>query len=150
MSIYKHILVATDFGDECEKVVRKANSLANGSAKVSLIHVLEPLDSIYGGEAYGATAIQLQQIQDEINKNTESNLKAFGLKMGISEENLHLHVGHHTREIRQFAKENACDLIVVGSHGRHGLGLLMGSTANSILHGAECDVLAVRVDKNKA
>jgi len=147
MSIYKHILVATDFGDECEKVAKKAISLANGDAKVSLIHVLEPLDSIYGGEAYGATAIQLQQIQDEINKNTEGHLKAFGEKMGIPQDNQHLHVGHHTKEIRQFAQENACDLIVVGSHGRHGLGLLMGSTANSILHGAECDVLAVRVEK---
>jgi len=90
MSIYKHILVATDFGDECEKVAKKAISLANGDAKVSLIHVLEPLDSIYGGEAYGATAIQLQQIQDEINKNTEGHLKAFGEKMGVPEDNQHL------------------------------------------------------------
>jgi universal stress protein A len=37
------------------------------------------------------------------------------------------------------------DLIVVGSHGRHGLALLMGSTANGVLHGAKRDVLAVRV-----
>ena len=146
MSLYKHILVATDFGDECEKVAQKAISLSDNEAKVSLIHVLEPLDSIYGGEAYGATAIQLQQIQDEINKNTEVHLKEFGKKMGIPEENQHIQVGHHTKEIRKFAKENQCDLIVVGSHGRHGLGLLLGSTANSILHGAECDVLAVRVE----
>jgi universal stress protein A len=33
----------------------------------------------------------------------------------------------------------------VGSHGRHGLALLLGSTANSVLHGSPCDVLAVRV-----
>jgi len=37
------------------------------------------------------------------------------------------------------------DLIVVGSHGRHGLSLLLGSTANAVLHGAPCDVLAVRI-----
>ncbi|TNF89176.1 MAG: universal stress protein, partial [Gammaproteobacteria bacterium] len=37
------------------------------------------------------------------------------------------------------------DVIVVGSHGRHGLALLLGSTANGVLHGATCDVLAVRV-----
>ena len=37
------------------------------------------------------------------------------------------------------------DLIVVGSHGRHGLALLLGSTANDVLHGAPCDVLAVRL-----
>lgn len=147
MAIYRNILVATDFGDQCEKVAQKAIDMAGDDGKVYVIHVLEPLDSIYGGEAYGATAIQLQQIQDEINKNTEKRLKDFGNKMGISEENQYLHVGHHTKEIRKLAKEKACELIVVGSHGRHGLGILLGSTANSILHGAECDVLAVHVEK---
>jgi len=38
---------------------------------------------------------------------------------------------------------------VVGSHGRHGLALLLGSTANGVLHGASCDVLAVRVGNNE-
>ena len=47
------------------------------------------------------------------------------------------------------AEELGTDLIVVGSHGRHGLALLMGSTANGVLHGANCDVLAVRVGKLK-
>ena len=41
--------------------------------------------------------------------------------------------------------EILADLIVVGSHGRHGLALLLGSTASGVLHGAPCDVLAVRV-----
>ncbi|MBA6354230.1 universal stress protein, partial [Colwellia sp. BRX9-1] len=40
-------------------------------------------------------------------------------------------------------KENV-DLIITGSHGVHGLQLLLGSTCNAILHGAKCDVLAVR------
>ncbi len=43
------------------------------------------------------------------------------------------------------AREHGVDLIVVGSHGRHGLALLLGSTANAVLHGAPCDVLAVRL-----
>lgn len=47
--------------------------------------------------------------------------------------------------MHRLAKEQRCDLIVVGSHGRHGLALLLGSTANDILHGAPCDVLAVRL-----
>jgi universal stress protein A len=38
-------------------------------------------------------------------------------------------------------------LIVVGSHGRKGFALLLGSTPNSVLHGATCDVLAVLVKK---
>ena len=43
------------------------------------------------------------------------------------------------------ARDHGADLIVVGSHGRHGLALLLGSTANAVLHGAPCDVLAVRI-----
>jgi len=34
--------------------------------------------------------------------------------------------------------------VVIGSHGRHGVQLLLGSTANAV-HGASCDVLAVRM-----
>jgi universal stress protein A len=40
----------------------------------------------------------------------------------------------------------ACDLIVVGSHARWGLALLLGSTTDGVMHGADCDVLAVKVD----
>lgn len=145
MSSYSHVVIATDFGDECEMVARKAREMVGSEGKLSLLHILEPLDSIYGGEAYGATAIQLQSIQDEINKTSQKHLDDFGGKLGVSSEDHHLIIGQHAREIRRFAKENQVDLIVVGSHGRHGLGLLLGSTANSILHGAECDVLAVRV-----
>ena len=52
-------------------------------------------------------------------------------------------------EIHSKAEEIGADLIVVGSHGRYGLALLMGSTANGVLHGATCDVLAVRVGSKK-
>ena len=41
------------------------------------------------------------------------------------------------------------DLIIVGSHGRNGLALLLGSTSTGVLHGAGCDVLAVRVGKDE-
>ena len=37
------------------------------------------------------------------------------------------------------------DLIVLGTHGQKGVQLLLGATANSVLHGSCCDVLAVRV-----
>ena len=41
------------------------------------------------------------------------------------------------------------DLIVVGSHTRSGLALLLGSTARGLVPGAHCDVLAVKMDKRK-
>ena len=65
----------------------------------------------------------------------------------LTKENCKLAYGQPRQEIHSFAKEHHCDLIVVGSHGRHGLALLLGSTANDVLHGAPCDVLAVSLKK---
>ena len=53
--------------------------------------------------------------------------------------------GRPESELQRAAEAKGADVIVVGSHGRHGLALLLGSTANGVLHGATCDVLAVRV-----
>ena len=65
--------------------------------------------------------------------------------LSISAANQHLIFGRPETEIHALAEQIGADLIVVGSHGRTGLALLLGSTANGVLHGATCDVLAVRV-----
>jgi universal stress protein A len=65
--------------------------------------------------------------------------------LAIPEAQTWLETGSPKQEIIRIAEENAVDLIVVGSHGRHGLALLLGSTANGVLHHANCDVLAVRL-----
>jgi universal stress protein A len=54
-------------------------------------------------------------------------------------------IGNTGHTILRVADELGVDLILVGSHGRHGLAVLLGSTARSVLNGARCDVLAVRV-----
>ena len=53
--------------------------------------------------------------------------------------------GEPQQEITQLAAQEQIDLIVVGSHGRHGLAILMGSTAKDVLYHAECDVLAIHL-----
>jgi universal stress protein A len=65
--------------------------------------------------------------------------------LAIAENNQWLELGSPKLEIVRIAEENDVDLIVVGSHGRHGFALLLGSTANGVLHHATCDVLAVRL-----
>ncbi|QAX82039.1 hypothetical protein C3B55_00717 [Candidatus Pseudomonas adelgestsugas] len=52
------------------------------------------------------------------------------------------------QEINYFTKEQHCNLIVVGSHGRYGLTLLLGSTTNDVLYDAPCYVLAVKLEKH--
>ena len=66
-------------------------------------------------------------------------------RFDIPEAHRHFLNGTPSREIHNFAEENGTDLIVLGTHGQKGVQLLLGATANSVLHGAACDVLAVRV-----
>ena len=74
-------------------------------------------------------------------------MRRFAEKHGIDVEHQIIVLGKPEVEIHGAAKDLGTDLIVIGSHGRHGIALLMGSTANGVLHGASCDVLAVRVGK---
>ena len=53
--------------------------------------------------------------------------------------------GRPIETLLEEAEQGGYDLIVVGSHGRHGVKLLLGSTANGVLHRAKCDVLSIRI-----
>ena len=110
-------------------------------AQMSVTHVIEPLSFAYGGDI----PMDFSGIQEEIHKQARSHMAALCDPLNIPEANRHLVVGRPETEIHHVSEEIGADLIVVGSHGRHGLSLLMGSTANGVLHGARCDVLAVRV-----
>jgi universal stress protein A len=140
---YEHILVAVDLTEECDPVIKKAIKLALGTnAKLSLVHIVEPMAMAFGGDV----PMDLSQLQQQQFDQAKERLERLKHKYSELEgANCHLTYGQPRQEIHHFAKEQQCDLIVVGSHGRHGLALLLGSTANDVLHGAPCDVLAVRL-----
>ena len=64
---------------------------------------------------------------------------------GIDEDDVFELAGHIGPRVHDLARDIGADLVVVGTHGKHGLQLLTGSTANAVLHGSLCDVLAARV-----
>jgi len=145
MSAYRKILVAVDLSDDSSVVVQRARAIATGSeADLHLIHVIEPLNFAYGGDI----PMDFSGIQEEIQHQAAEQLRAFGEQHDVPATKQHLVLGRPEVEIHRTAEECSADLIVVGSHGRYGLALLMGSTANGVLHGASCDVLAVRVGLN--
>ncbi|HCJ39197.1 MAG TPA: universal stress protein UspA, partial [Halieaceae bacterium] len=55
--------------------------------------------------------------------------------------------GRPETEIPAVARQIGADLIVLGSHGRWGLELLLGTTTDGVVSAADCDVLAIRVDR---
>ena len=142
MIVYPRILLAVDLSDESDQLIKKAcNIAANNNAELTVIHVIEPLSFAYGGDV----PMDLSTTQDQLAEHATKNLANFCQKLDYPVAEKLVITGHTESEIHRVATEKSCDLIVVGSHGRHGLALLLGSTANGVLHGAPCDVLAVRV-----
>ncbi|UFH50664.1 universal stress protein [Pseudomonas sp. KNUC1026] len=140
---YQHILVAVDLTEECDPVVKRAASLAQaGGTKLSLVHIVEPMAMAFGGDVPMDLSQLQQQRFDQAKERLENLLKKFP---DIPRGDAHITYGQPRQEIHELAKKNGIDLIVVGSHGRHGLKLLLGSTSSDVLHGAPCDVLAVRL-----
>jgi universal stress protein A len=146
MSNYKKILVAVDLSEDSNQIAQRAQAIASSAgAELHLIHVIEPLSFAYGGDI----PMDFSGIQDEIYQQASQQLQRFAESNNIDAQHRHIVLGRSEVEIHSKAEELDVDLIVVGSHGRHGLALLLGSTANGVLHGASCDVLAVRVGKTK-
>jgi universal stress protein A len=144
MKNYEHILVAVDFFEHCETVTNRARDLAiKYQANFSIIHVVDSVPIIDAG--YGADIPFNMDLTTELMAEAKKRLGKLAQKLDVTEDNLWLEMGSPKTEIVRVAKENKVDLIVLGSHGRHGLALILGSTANGVLHHADCDVLAVRL-----
>jgi universal stress protein A len=142
MAAYRKIILAVDLTEESNDVAQRALALSQRSeAELHIVHVIEPLSLAYGGDV----PMDLSSVQEQIQEQAKSHLAEFAAELNVPVERQHLIFGRPESEIHRVAEEKQADLIVVGSHGRHGLALLLGSTANGVLHGATCDVLAVRV-----
>lgn len=143
MNVYQKVLVAIDLTEEAPQVLNKAMQISKThGAEVVLVHVVEPVGYAYGGDI----PMDLTELQDQLDKAAREQLRSYGEKHDIGADNLIVLVGRPESEIHRLSEELGADLIVVGSHGRKGFQLLLGSTANGVLHGAVCDVLAVRIE----
>lgn len=139
--MYKKVLFATDFDEVGISAAHKAKKIADeNNAQLLLVHVVEPIPA-YAYPGFAGFA----EVEVSIREQAEKELNALAERLGVDEQHRLLEFGSTKNEVLRVAKEQNIDLIVTGSHGKHGLALLLGSTANSILHGAACDVLIVRM-----
>lgn len=146
MDAYQKILVAVDLSEESEYVLRKAREVGCSEAELHLVYVQEPMDNVYVGIVPQSAAFSgLGDLEAQLGEELKEKLAALGEAFGLPRECRHILHGSPAPEIHRFARENGIQLIVIGTHGQKGLQLLLGSTANAVLHGAACDVLAVRV-----
>ncbi len=145
MDIYKHVLVAIDLHPNCDKkTIQRAMTIAKeNNAKLSIVHAIEHINAYGVAEAYSAVL----DVEEEMIKEAKAEMTRIGEQFSIPASSQFIEVGSPKSVIMNKAQELGADLIVVGSHGRHGIQLLLGSTANAVLHHANCDVLAVRVSE---
>jgi nucleotide-binding universal stress UspA family protein len=141
----ERILCPTDFSDFSIRAYQYAESLARHyGAHLYLEHVVQPLASSYPYYAFPdawndiywkVDATAQQQLRDMVQANRWN---------GIQPEMV-VHKGLVPETIVTFAKNQAVDLIVMGTHGRQGLDrIAMGSVTEKVLRKSHCPVLVVR------
>lgn len=145
--MYKNILIAVDGSDLSELAQKHALALAKAfGAKVVAVHVTPPWSSLVVGDA-----VVMYPPADYEQTMEKSALKLLGKAQetfkaaGIACETVHNIDPQAHRAIVEAAKDKGCDLIVMGSHGRHGLaGLMLGSVATKTATHAHVPVLICR------
>ncbi len=140
--MYQHILVAIDLSEGSQTVLKAAAHLASTyDSKLCVVHACQSHVTGYGestNKHHIANEMQVKQ-------HCYPRLKQLLETANMQDTDYHLPFGNPADVIHQAAKDNHCDLIVVGSHAHQGLKALLGSTANAVLHGANCDVYTVRI-----
>jgi nucleotide-binding universal stress UspA family protein len=133
------ILHPTDFSTSSDYAFRLACSLARDyGSRLIVLHVATPPVVAFGE---GVLPVQPEGYRDELREWLH-RLAAQGPTARVEH---HLVEGDAAAEIIHLAGETKCDLIVMGTHGRTGLGrLLMGSVAEQVIRKAPCPVLTVK------
>lgn len=140
---YKHIIVAVELHSKWDKTVaKKAVELAKlYEAELTMVHAVEYISSYGMTQAYPG----IVEVEQELVESARKGLKRIGDEFSIAAKHQIVEMGPPKLVLINQAEKLKADLIVVGSHGRHGIQLLLGSTANAVIHHAHCDVLAVRI-----
>jgi len=133
------ILHPTDFSPQSAHAYQLACALARDyGARLVLLHV-HPPEIVYA-EGYVLSPdpeVVLRELRQELDRLPPPG-PGVRVDRAIKE-------GDPVLEILGTARETGCDLIVMGTHGRTGVGrLLMGSVAEAVLRKAPCPVLTVK------
>ena len=153
MAIYQQILVAVDGSSTSEKALDEAIRLARlMGARLRLVHVIDVLSYFTGYEpaiAYiGDTLPLMRAAGEELLAKDKQKALDQGVDVDVDSVLVDNAVGRICELVAEQAKLVNADLIVVGSHGRRGIGrALMGSDAELIVRYAPVPILVVRASE---
>lgn len=143
---YRRILAAVDLSDESHQVLDVAQILgAQEHAELGVIHVIKPFHYGYAGVSPATLSEVGLRFEEEADQQARAMLRTIAASRGLPAESMVVRHGAPHLEIQQQIAEAGADMLIVGTHGKHGVQLLLGSVANAVIHGTTCDVLAVRI-----
>ena len=145
--MYKHLLIATDGSELAQKAVDQGFDLAKAlNTKTIVIYVTPRWTSTVSAEAALAfPADNYSKIVAEEAAKILSSVRDAAKKAAITCDTLHVMDRFPAEGIIETAKAGGCDLIVMASHGRRGLGrLILGSQANEVVTRSTIPVLVCR------
>lgn len=149
--MFKSLLIATDGSELGDKAVAAGVELAKShGAKVLVVTATDPVATGLGAGGFGTfdAGPIIAQLEDDYAAQAKKLLTAAKDKLaasGIAAETLHVPRHRPADAILNVATERGVDTIVMGSHGRRGLGrLLLGSQASEVLARANVPVLIVK------
>jgi nucleotide-binding universal stress UspA family protein len=142
---FKHILVPVDFGESSQEALDLGIEFARMfSAALTLVHACEIPAYAYDGASFVAAAQLLAPIEAAARRKLQSTLEA--VQSRVPSAKAVLRAGIPATEILAAIDEVHPDLLVVGTHGRHGLGrVLLGSVAEKLVRLSPVPVLTVRL-----
>jgi universal stress protein A len=142
MSSYRQLLVAIDLSDQSRAIAAKSVELARPwQAQLRLLHVIEFVPV----EPMSDALVPVVQIDDRVVARAKEQIVALASALGLEADCCRVATGNVKGEILRQARDIGADLIVLGCRERHGLSILVNLTEDTVLHGAPCDVLAMRV-----
>jgi universal stress protein A len=147
MSTYRNVLAVIDLGSGSHAVARRAREMCvESGAQLTLLHVIEFVPA----EPLSDALLPTVQIEAELLERARARLATLVAELGLPVPRCEVATGNVKAQITRFAREGRHDLIVIGSHERHGLSILVNLTEDTVLHAAPCDVLAVRLPGPRA
>lgn len=137
-------MVLLDLTDASEQIAVAARDMAaHSNAAMVILHVVEFVPT----EPMGETLMPTVQIEEDLVQRSRVKIGQLCARLALPRATARVEAGNKKTEILRVAKEEAVDLIVLGSRERHGLGILVNFTEDTVLHAAPCDVLAIRLLK---
>ncbi len=145
---WKKILCPIDFSDASRAALETAADLARRhGAALTLFHAYPVPGYTFPDGSFVASSKMLDELAEQAKRHLEE-WKTIATSLGLTAVQTATAVGEPAYEIVSYAKEQAMDLVVVGTHGRTGLThALMGSVAERVVRKATCPVLSVRPPK---